>query len=141
MPHETADVLVRPLPEPNALTQPFWEAAARHMLVRPVCGRCARSFFTPQVACPHCGSEDWEYRESSGRGLVYSMTTIYRPPLPAFAAPYTLAIVDLEEGWSMLSRVVGCAAEDVHIGMRVQVTWEDAAPGVALPNFKPEGAS
>lgn len=135
------DVTVRPLPQPSALTQPFWDAAAQHVLVRPVCDRCAQSFFTPQVACPFCGSEAWTYTSSSGRGTVYSMTTIHRPPLPAFEAPYVLAIIDLDDGWSMLSRVVGCDPDAVTIGMRVHVVWEDVAPGVALPNFAPEGGS
>ena len=131
------DVTVRPLPEPSELTRGFWDAAARHELVRPVCAQCARSFFTPQVACPHCGSENWSYQPSVGTGTVYSMTTIFRPPLPAFEAPYVLAIIDLDDGWSMLSRVVGCDPDAVHIGMRVSVVWDDAAPGVALPNFQP----
>lgn len=136
-----SDVDVRPLPEPSVLTQGFWDAAARHELVRPVCGQCGRSFFTPQVACPHCGSEAWTYQPSIGTGTVYSMTVIHRPPLPAFTAPYVLAIIDLDDGWSMLSRVVGCDPESVVIGMRVVVAWDDPAPGVALPVFQPEGVS
>jgi len=136
-----SDVDVRPLPEPSVLTHGFWDAAARHELVRPVCDQCGRSFFTPQVACPHCGSEAWTYQPSVGTGTVYSMTVIHRPPLPAFEAPYVLAIIDLDDGWSMLSRVVGCEPESVTIGMRVAVAWDDAAPGVALPVFQPEGVS
>ena len=135
------DVTVRPLPEPSELTRAFWDAAARHELVAPECDACHRRFFTPQVACPFCGSEAWTYQPSVGTGTVYSATVVYRPPLPAFEAPYCLAIIDLDDGWSMLSRVVGCDPLAVTIGMRVTVTWDDVAPGVALPVFTPEGAS
>ncbi len=132
---------VRPLPTPSELTQPFWDAATQHRLLRPVCTRCTRSFFTPQVACPHCGSLEWEYIESAGLGTVYSATTIFRPPSPAFAAPYVLAIIDLDEGWSMLSRVVGCAPEAVTIGQRVRVSWDPIDGGFVLPVFELEELS
>lgn len=135
------DVTVRPLPEPSELTREFWAAAARHELVVPECAVCHRRFFTPQVACPYCGSEEWSYQPSAGNGTIYSATVVYRPPLPAFEAPYCLAVIDLDDGWSMLSRVVGCEPTDVAIGMRVAVAWDDAAPGVALPVFTIEGAT
>ncbi len=126
--------------EASWLTRPFWEAAREGVLVRPVCDRCGRSFFTPQIACPFCGSLRWTYVPSTGRGAVYSHTTVHRAPGPEFTPPYVVAVVDLDEGWSMLTNVVGCDPAAVAIGMRVEVTWrrfpqEPARP--PLPAFRP----
>lgn len=119
------------------LTEPFWSAAAGRRLVRPVCDRCARSFFTPQAACPFCQSLEWTYRLSSGRGSVYTFTTVHRAPVPGRAVPYVVAIVDMEEGWQMLSNLVDCEPEAVAFGLPVEVTWsEDPAHG-PLPVFRP----
>ena len=97
----------RPRPTPSELTAPFWAAARERRLVRPRCNSCGRSFFTPQVACPVCLSEDWSYVDSAGRGTVYSFTVVHRAPSPALSAPYVLAVVELiDEGWSMLTNVV-----------------------------------
>src|SRR4051794_32422620 len=90
----------------DTFTRPFWDAAEQHRLVYPYCGRCSRSFFTPQLVCPGCQRSDWEWRTSSGQGTVYSHTTVHRAPVEGFETPYVLAIVDLVEGWSMLTTIV-----------------------------------
>lgn len=132
----------RPLPEPSPLTEAFWQAAREHRLVRPVCDRCGRSHFTPQVACPHCLATGWRYQPSTGRGTVYSWTVVHRPPGPGFDPPYVLAVVDLEEGWSMLTNLVGPGGpgsgppHDVHIGQAVRVRFDDITPDLVLPVFE-----
>jgi len=127
----------RPLPEPSPLTEEFWRATREHRLVRPVCSQCGHSHFTPQVACPHCLSTEWRYQPSTGRGTVYSHTVVHRPPGPGFDPPYVLAIVDLDEGWSMLTNVVGCDVHDVHVGQAVRVRFDPAGDDVVLPVFEP----
>lgn len=116
----------------TALTADFWAAAARRELVRPVCRDCGRSFFTPQVACPACLSEDWVYRPSSGRGTVYSATVVHKAPSPGFTVPFGLGVVDLEEGWSMLATLVGDRLPQ--IGSAVEVTWVER-DGCIQPAF------
>jgi uncharacterized OB-fold protein len=76
-----------------------------------------RHIFYPRVAEPLTGSTDLEWVEASGRGTVYS-TTVSRqkPPTPN----YNLALVDLEEGPRMMTRVEGVAPEQVKIGMAVK---------------------
>jgi uncharacterized OB-fold protein len=133
----TSDAL-RPRPDPSPLTEPFWAAAREHRLVRPYCANCDRSFFTPQIACPRCLSTEWEYRESSGRGTVYSATVVHRAPYPGFTSPYHVAIVDLEEGWQMLSNIVGVddAAGSVPIGTPLSVDWLPLDEQIVLPVFR-----
>jgi uncharacterized OB-fold protein len=126
----------RPSPTPTALSAPFWEAAARDTLVRQVCGACGWNFFTPRLACPNCLSEAWSWEESSGQGTIYSFTVCHRQPVPGFTVPYVLAIVELDEGWAMLTNVVECEPADVHIGDPVEATWLSLADGLRLPVFR-----
>jgi len=129
-----------------ALTEEFWSAAAGHQLVRPVCGDCGRSFFTPRWSCPYCRSENWSYQISTGVGRVYSSTVVYRGPDESWETPYVLAIIDLEEGWSMLSRLLlgqDAAPDAPLIGRAVQVSFvpEGREPFRTLPAFVLTGAS
>ena len=105
------------------------------MLVRPHCPHCDRSFFPPEVCCPGCLAEDWSWAESSGLGSVYSYTVCHRAPEPGFDPPYVLAIVDLAEGWSMLSNVVGCEPGAVRVGLPVAVAWQPLDAQIVLPVF------
>lgn len=118
-----------------ALSDGFWAATARRELVRPVCAECRRSFFSPQVACPHCLSENWSYQASSGRGVVYSATVVHKAPSPDFEVPYRLGIVDLDEGWSMLTTFVGGPKERLPaLRAPVEVAWIERG-GRILPAF------
>ena len=68
---------------------------------------------------------------------MYSFTVVRRPPEPAFEAPYVLAIVDVTEGWSLLTWIVDCPVPDVHIGMEVEVRFTAGPDGALLPAFAP----
>lgn len=123
------------------LTDEFWEAAAKGVLVRPVCDLCGRSFFTPRVLCPYCLGSTWRYQPSSGRGTVYSHTTVHRGPDATWDVPYVLGIVDMDEQWSLLTRLLVPPPPDdppgALIGRRVQVSFTDAHPPSPrrLPSF------
>lgn len=127
----------RPRPQPSALTAPFWAAARDHVLVRPLCRACGTSFFTPQIACPACLSEEWSYEPSSGRGTVYSATVVHRAPLAGFDPPYQVGIVDLEEGWSMLGNLLDGPRRPTPIGTEVEVAWIEVDADLTLPVFGP----
>jgi uncharacterized OB-fold protein len=124
------------------LTEEFWAAAAAGRLVRPVCPSCGRSFFTPRVACPHCLQTGWTYEQSSGSGVVVSHTTVYRGPDLSWPVPYVLAVVSMDEGWTMLSRLLVEPPDDetagALIGQRVAVRFFDAHPPDhrRLPGFE-----
>ena len=119
------------------LSGPFWQAVERGELVRPVCGACGASFFSPQVVCPFCQSPNWSYQRSVGTGRVYSHTTVHRPPSPDFTAPYVIADVEVDEHWRLFSWIVGCEPAEVHIDMAVQVSFVPGPDGQLLPAFEP----
>lgn len=104
-------------------------AAGRFMLQR---SRANGAFVhPPRVAQPGTGVADLEWVEASGRGTVYSLTTVRcKPP----ASDYNVALVDLAEGPRVMSRVVGIPAAHVRIGMAVlaRIVSEDDAPLVVF---------
>lgn len=127
-----------PLPKPDRDSQEYWDAARRHELVLQRCLDCDKFRFYPRLICPHCLSERFEWRKSSGHGVVYSFTVIHRPPSPFFRdkVPYVLALIDLEEGVRMMSNVVDCDPDDVKIGKHVVVVFEDINDEITLPKFR-----
>lgn len=106
------------------LTSEYWENIESEQLTRPVCNSCGENFFSPQVLCPNCLSDDWSYSESSGIGKIYSYTTVYRPMQEGFSSPFVLVDIELDEGWRMYSRLINCSPEEVVIGLEVEVIFE-----------------
>jgi uncharacterized protein len=128
----------RPVPVPSALTETFWAAAREGRLVVPRCSSCGLRFFVPEPACPGCLSRDWRYEASSGRGTVYSVTVVHRAPGPGFETPFALAIVDLDDGATLLTHVTGCEPAEVTVGMPVRVDFRPLTNEIALPYFVPD---
>lgn len=124
----------RPYPQPDRDTAPFWEAQNRHELRFQRCTRCQTIRYRVSPLCPACHSFDHEWVLSSGRGTVYSYTVVRRQTHPAFPAPYTVALVEMEEGPRVAARVRDDSAEHVAIGVPVHVEWEDY-PKQSLPVF------
>jgi hypothetical protein len=86
-----------------------------------------------------CGQPDFVWTEVSGDGQVFSYTVLHRAPDPAFRGdiPYVVAIVGLNEGPHLLANLIGCTADGVSIGMRVQAVFETVAPDIGVAKFKP----
>lgn len=80
------------------------------------CDGCRSSIFYPRVVCPHCGSTALAWRTSAGRGEIYSISTI-----PQDGGSYTVALIDLDEGFRFMSTVVGATPA---IGDRVHAVAE-----------------
>jgi uncharacterized OB-fold protein len=80
------------------------------------CAGCSAAVFYPRVLCPVCGSGALHWRESSGRGTVYATTAVHSRNRD----PRNVVLVDLDEGFRMMSRVEGVPAGEVEIGARVR---------------------
>jgi uncharacterized OB-fold protein len=106
----------------------------------PRCDDCGKFHFYPRPVCPYCASVRIDWAEASGRGEVYSHSTVYRAPSPAFKddVPYVIAIVKTDEGPHLLSRVVGVAPEAVKIGLRLRARMEKLSDHAVLPVFESE---
>lgn len=75
-----------------------------------------KTVFFPRVLGPLTGSSNLEWRISKGVGTVYSVTVICPKNEPA----YNVALIDMDEGYRIMSRVEGVAVDQVAIGMRVR---------------------
>jgi uncharacterized OB-fold protein len=126
-----------PPPVPSPLSQPYWDGVERGELLFQRCGECGLATHTPAHLCAHCTSRALAWERSAGEGSVYSWTAVWRPQVPAFEVPYVAVIVDVDEGWQMLSNLIGCAIDDVEIGLRVQVDFPTLPGGFRLPYFRP----
>ncbi len=125
----------RPYPVPDAETAPFWEAVAAGRLDLQRCRSCSRHVFYPRSLCPHCGGADLDWVTVSGRGTVYSFTVVHRAPAEfQDEAPYVVALVELEEGARMLTRLIGVEPAAVRVSMPVEVTLQGEP---RLPYFRP----
>lgn len=126
-------------PEPDS--QPYWEATKEHQLTYQRCSDCQAVIFPGRAVCWTCGSPNLERRVSAGQGTVYTWSCVRSNPFPPFKelGPYAIGFVDLDEGFRMLTTVVGVAdpTKDVAIGQRVQVDWEDQEGGYSVPVFRP----
>jgi len=80
--------------------------------------------------------------EASGKGKVHTFTVMMDMVEPRFweDLPYVLAMVDLDEGIRMMTRIVDCDPESVQIDMAVEVVFQDITDECALPFFKPTGS-
>ena len=128
----------KPLPVIDAGTKPFWDAARDHRLLIPCCRSCGKHHFYPRELCPHCHSDDLEWVYARGEGEIYSYTIARKPAGPVFAAdvPYVIALIALDEGPRMLTNIVTSDVEQVRIGDRVTVSFEDVTADLTLPKFK-----
>lgn len=98
------------------------------------CGQCNNSIFYPRMICPHCGSDDLHWYEPSGKGTVYSTTVVRNKPEKG--GDYNVALIDLEEGPRMMSRVEQIAPDEVKIGLAVSARinkTDDSALLVFVP--------
>lgn len=94
----------------------------RYGLVGEVCPRCDYKIFPPRDVCPNCGDEAKTLYAFSGKGEVFSYTTIYEAPTGFDAyAPYTVAIVKLDEGPMVTAQLTDFGDQPVEIGMPVEM--------------------
>jgi uncharacterized protein len=127
-----------PLPAPNAISQPYWDGCARSELLYQRCEGCGRALFNPAPICRWCHSRMLTWHKSKGAGSVYSWSIVWRPQTPDFIVPYATAVVDVDEGYQMVTNIVGCEPEDMHLDMRVVVQFQPVGSGMVIPYFRPE---
>jgi uncharacterized OB-fold protein len=131
-----------PVPVPSVATVPFWEGCRVGELRYLRCEACGAASAAPALLCSACAGRDLAWAVSSGRGSVLSWTVVWRPQTPAFTTPYVPIVVELDEGWQLLSNLVGCEHDAVHVGLAVEVALHPVAGGAAvLPYFQPAGGT
>lgn len=121
----------------GADNEPFWEGAKVGELRYVRCSSCGQPDFPAAPHCRNCLADALQWQVSSGVGTLYSYTIVWRPVTPDFTTPYAPAIVDLDEGYAMMTNLIGLDTDEIWVGMRVEVQCEPLAGELALPYFRP----
>lgn len=130
----TATERKMPAPLMNPEAQPWFDSAAQGKLVYRHCTACNQAHHYPRNICPHCFSASTEWKESAGKGEIYSYSVLRR----GTPVPYCIAYIALDEGVTIMSNIVECDFDAVRIGMRVKVQFTQADGGAQMPVFAPD---
>jgi hypothetical protein len=99
----------------------FFEEAREGRLSAIRCGSCGELAIPPKELCPSCHERRWELVPLQGTGSVASFTVIRIPPRGRLSeAPYAVAVVKLDEGVSLLGRIVDIPLDALTAGLSVR---------------------
>lgn len=117
--------------------QPFWEGTRAGKLLYQYCEDCTSIQFPFQTLCRKCLGANLSARASTGRGTIFTFSTVHRAPLNVFRSdiPYIVALIEMEEGFRLFSSLRGAREKDIRIGTMVSVVFQDY-DGWSLPRFE-----
>lgn len=127
------------VPTVEAATKPYWDAAADGVLLIAKCEDCGKVHHYPRPFCPSCWSENVIGIESSGRGTLYTYSTVYVNDLHPFKErlPYVAAIVELDEGPRLMTNMEDCEPAELQVGMPVIVGFRPISEDFTATIFRP----
>lgn len=120
-------------PVPDVGESDFFEAAKAGRLLFKHCESCGRSHYYPRPLCPYCMSDNTRWVEAAGTGIVYTFSVTRR----AGPVPYVIAYVTLDEGVTMMTNIVDCDLDTVHIGQKVRVVYKPTTGDIPIACFAP----
>jgi uncharacterized OB-fold protein len=122
------------------LTEPFWDRANEGELLIQHCSSCGHRQHYPRNICISCWADEPLWMSASGNGVVWTFTVVEKPGHPAWVdeVPYVIALVELEEGPRVMTRIVDYPPELVSVGMPVSLapTWDEQLKQMLL-SFAP----
>lgn len=129
----------KPLPLLTKLSKVFYDGCKENKLLYQKCKDCGEVVFFPKELCSNCMSHNLEWVESRGKGKLHTFTVTYAGAPPAFTAdgPYVLAIIEMDEGFRLMSNVVECDFAKLSCDMPVEVVFDPVTPEITLPKFRP----
>ena len=136
MPPEATVESARPVPVPDEASAPFFEGAARGELMLQRCAACEAFMWPVKARCVECFSGDVNWAPSSGRAELYSWAVVHQK-YPGFEEPYVLATVETSDGVRFNTSIVGADADELVIGMPLEVVFERVSDDVVVPKFRP----
>ena len=102
------------------------------------CNACNEDHFYPRPFCPKCWSDDVEWKQASGRGVVYTYSIVVQNDLPPFneRVPYVAAVVELEEGPRVMTNIEGTPHDQLRVGMPVTVDFKPLDDEITIAIFR-----
>ena len=130
---------LKPLPPITNLNRPYWDGLREGRLQMQQCQACRLVWYPPGPLCPHCWSTEIEWATLSGRGTVNSWVVFHQAYLKGFddEVPFNVAEVTLEEGPRLMTNLVGIDADQIEVGMPVQIVFDAVTEEVTLAKFEP----
>jgi hypothetical protein len=127
------------LPTIEPESQPFWDAAREGRLLIQRCDDCGAAQHYPRPFCVACWSDRVSWEQASGRGTLYTYSTVFVNDLPPFGdrLPYVAAAVDLDEGPRLMTNIVGVDPADLRVGMALVVDFQPLTEDITAPVFRP----
>ena len=137
----TSPAFARQLPVLDDLNQAFWTGGAAGKLLIAKCSACGLLIHPPQPICTKCKTKHPLPTQVSGLGRILSYTVNHQAWYPTLPVPFVVAVVELDEqpNLRIMTNIVDCPVEKVHIDQRVEVSFEQHED-VWLPLFKPVDA-
>jgi uncharacterized protein len=139
------------IPENDSEWREHFELARSHRLMLRGCARCRLMRYPPSHGCPWCGSLEWSWQHVSGGGHIYSYEIVAHAIQPGFKdwTPYPVVLVELDEqrgepteheALRIIANLVTPEfrpeqEDNVAIGRRVRVLFQDITEDFALPQF------
>jgi len=130
----------KPKPRPqDPIEQEFWNRCQDGHLYFQRCSDCGTLRHLPRYMCAKCGSPEFSWERSTGKGTLFSWTITHQALHPAFAAdiPFVAAVVELEEGVRMATRLIDCDHDSLRLDLPVELTFETIGDDFRLPVFRP----
>jgi uncharacterized OB-fold protein len=127
------------IPRPSATSAAYWEGCQNRQLLIQRCKQCKHVQFYPRSICTSCMRDDLEMVQASGAGKITTFSIIRHPVSQAYAneVPYAIALIELDEGPTMMSAICNADPETVHTGMTVKVVFEQWTDEITMPKFQP----
>lgn len=119
----------------------FWDHCDKEQLVCERCSNCQKFRFPPRPMCPYCHSTRRELVQLSGKGKIYSWIRPVHPKPVGFNEPPIVALIDLEEGFRLVSNVYGIEFEKITRDLPVELFFDATVGNRKVPVFRPRRAS
>jgi uncharacterized OB-fold protein len=126
-----------PVPVPGIVSEPYFEGCRNGRLLFQRCTVCRAIGMRPATICSACRGRTLAWEVSHGEGVLYSWTVVWRPQHPAFPVPYAPIIVRVDEGFWLLSAMIGCEPSDLRADLRVGVEFHALSAEITVPYFRP----
>lgn len=131
--------IVGPLPQAEPLTEEFWAACREQRLVLQRCDDCKTFQHPPEIICHNCRSEQLSWQPVAETGTVYTVVNVTHRVYPGTEEriPYNVVLVEVDDtgGTRVYGNVVNASFEEINIGDRVRLVWDQVEEDVVLPRW------